>query len=103
MNYLLPFLIFTILQSLFINGVKDAFSKGEIFGGLAAWMDKVLKKEWIKKPIFKCCKCMASVYGALTFFPFAIYLFGWRWEEIPVYIFDVGILVYLNYYFYKHQ
>lgn len=102
MNYLLPFFIFTILQSLFINGVKEAFGEGHILYPVNKFLTKRLSEYW-RRPLFGCIRCMASFYGAITFFPFAIYLFGWRWEEIPVYFFDVGILIYLNFYFYKKQ
>lgn len=103
LEYIVSFCLFVVLQSLFINGVKECFSEGNIFNKLGKWLDKTIKKEWIKKPLYKCCKCMASLYGAITFFPVVIYLFGFTWEEIPVFLFDIGILVYLNYFLYKRQ
>lgn len=102
MKELIAFLIFTILQSLFINGVKELFEENMILYRVKLFLDKHLSKDF-KKPIYSCVKCMSSLYGALTFFPTAIYIFGWRWEGIPVFIFDACILVYLNYFFYKRQ
>jgi len=100
--YLVSFLIFTVLQSWFINGVKEAFNEGFILHPVKKKLSKHIKEFWLR-PFFGCIRCMASFYSAITFFPLTIYLFGFRWEEIPVYIFNVGILIYLNFYFYKRQ
>lgn len=97
------FLVFCILQAMFINGVKEAFSEGNILYGLNRWLTENIKKDWILKPLFKCVRCMASWHGAITFFPTAIYLFGFQWVQLPIYVFNVGILCYLNYWFYKRQ
>lgn len=100
LEYLISFFVFIILQSLFINGVKDLFGEGMILYKFRKFIDNNVKDFW-RKPIYSCTKCMSSLYGAITFFPTVIYLFGFRWEEIPVLIFDVCILVYTNYFFYK--
>lgn len=102
MKYLLPFLIFVILQSLFINGVKELFNQDMIFYRAKLFFDKHIDKFW-HKPLYSCIRCMSGFYGALTFFPPVIYLFGFKWEQLFVFIFDVGILIYLNYFFYKRQ
>lgn len=44
---------------------------------------------------------MASFWGAVTYWPAVIYLFGFNLVEIPVFIFDVFILVTTNWIIYK--
>jgi len=100
--YIVCFLIFIVLQGLFINGVRDLFNEGMVLYKLRLFIDSHVNEFW-RKPLYSCVKCMASFWGAITFFPFAIYLFGFRWEEILVYGFDAIILVYVNYFFYKNQ
>lgn len=102
MSYVISFLVFIVLQSMFINGVKELYSEGMLFYKFRLFIDKYISDFW-RKPIYSCIRCMAGLYGAITFFPTTIYLFGWKWELIPVYIFDVGILIFLNFYFYKRQ
>lgn len=102
LEYLVCFLIFVVLQSLFINGVKDLFGEGMVLYKLRLFIDKYVNEFW-RKPIYSCVKCMSSFWGSITFFPFVIYLIGFRWEEIPVFIFDICVLVYLNYFFYKRK
>lgn len=58
--------------------------------------------EWIRKSWgMACIKCSSSSYGPLTFIPTFIYIFGWQIELIPLVIFDIFVLVFLNYWFYK--
>lgn len=102
MKYLIPFLIFVVLQSLFINGVKELYSEGMILHRLRLFFDKHINEFW-RKPLYSCIRCMSGLYGALTFFPPVIYFFGFMWEQILVFVFDVGVLIYLNYFFYKRQ
>lgn len=102
LQYLICFLIFVFLQAMFINGVKSCFEEGMILYKAKLFFDKHLNEFW-RKPIYGCIRCMSSVYGALTFFPTAIYFFGIKWEEVVVYVADVFILVFLNYYLYKRQ
>lgn len=113
--YLVIFSVFVVLQSLFINGVHDCFKGKKLVDGVTSKVDyqgmifymmapsffeKYRYKIWTKN-LWGCVKCMSLPYGAITFFPVAIYLLGWHWEEIPIFVFDVFILVYLNFYFYK--
>jgi len=46
---------------------------------------------------------MSSVWGGLTYWPTVLWVYGFRVEEIPVFIADVFILVYLNWFLYKRQ
>ena len=102
MKEFICFLIFTVLQSWFINGVKGLYEEKMILHKLSIFLSKHLSETW-RKPIYSCVRCMSSLYGALTFFPVGIYIYGWRWELVPVFIFDACILVYLNFFFYKRQ
>lgn len=108
------FCLFVIAQSIFINGVHASFRyectedikkgrvcMGLIFKDIAIWMDDHVKYDWIKKPLYKCVRCMSSFWGGLTYWPAVLMLFGWGWEEIPVFIFDVFILSILTFYVYK--
>lgn len=114
LNILMCFFIFVVFQSLVINGVYESFKgskyvdeNGKVtYGGMIFYnispkfFEKVRFKWWVK-PMWGCIKCMASVWGAITFWPTVIYLFGFLWVEIPIFIADVFMLVYLNYFFYK--
>ena len=101
MEIFICFVIFIFVQSIFINGVKSCFDKGMIFEKAGIWLEQAIKNEWVKKPVFKCVKCMASVYGAATFWPLVLYLFGFSIIEIYVFIIDVFSLVVLNFWIYK--
>jgi hypothetical protein len=97
-----------------INGVYESFKgskhvdekgnvtyHGMVFYNLAPqFFEKYRYKNWVK-PCWGCIKCMASVWGGITFWPVVVYLFGFHWVEIPIYVGDVFCLVYLNYFFYK--
>lgn len=55
---------------------------------------------WLRKSVGgSCIKCMSSFYGAVTLLPTFIYIFGLRWEVIPVLLFDIFCLVYVNMFF----
>lgn len=113
-SHIIDFAIFVVLQSLAINGIYELFrgacvndiDKGKVCGGNLFYMiapnffEKNKNKEW-SKPLYTCIKCMASFWGAVTFFPVAIYLFGFHWEQIFIWMFDAFILVALNYFIYK--
>ena len=111
---LLSLLGFMMIQGIFINGVHELF-KGSVVDTINAgkqysgnigyllapkWFEKNKGKKW-SRPLFSCVRCMSSTYGALTLFPTAIYLYGFQWWEVPVYIVDSISLVYINYWLYK--
>lgn len=98
--YLSCFFLFSVLQAMFINGVKEAFAKEEILYPIRAFLSKYISEFW-QKPIFGCVKCMASSWGAITFFPTVVYIYGWKWEFVVIYIFNVGVVSFLNNFFYK--
>lgn len=116
LDYILSFCLFCILQSLFINGLYYAFKweskindkggfeiKGNILYPLSLWVSKREHPFWvnISRPLYSCVRCMSSLWGAVTFFPFIIYVFGFYWFEIGLYICDVLILTSLNWWVYK--
>ena len=108
------FILFMVIQSIFINGINELFkgacindiNKGKICKGnigymlAPKWFEQYKNTEW-SKPLWSCVRCMASVYGSATYFPFVIRLFGFHVWELFIWIIDVCSLVYLNYYFYK--
>ena len=100
---LFGFMIFVILQSFFINGVHYSFSKGNVFYLMnPIFFEKHKEKRtWWSLPIWLCIRCMASVWGLATFWPVAIGYFGFNVVEIPICIFDVVVLVSLNWIVYK--
>lgn len=113
--YLIAFSFFVVLQALCINGVHESFTgeylapdlngerhyQGMIFYMIAPKFIENNKRRYIFKPIFGCIKCMASFWGAVTFWPLVIYLFSFKCIEVFIFCGDVFILVYLNFYFFK--
>lgn len=109
------FFIFCIIQSIVINGIYECFSGGvlkddinktEKYQGMVFYMiaprffERNKRRNW-SKPLWSCVKCMSSVYGAITFWPTVLIVYGFYPIEILIFIFDVFMLVYLNYYFHK--
>lgn len=100
-DYFLLFCLGCIIQSVFINGVYMCFEEGMILFPLKVRLKKVIKNEWYHKPLFSCVRCMASVYSFITYWPFVLYNFGFSLVELPVYVLNIGVLVYVNFFFYK--
>lgn len=99
--YLLAFTVFVNIQAIFINGVHISFSKEMIFGTIKTWLESKINAKWILKPTIGCVRCMASVWGTLTFWPIVIFLFGFHVEQLFIFVVDVFVLVYLNFIYYK--
>lgn len=111
---IVSFILFCIIQSFFINGVFECckgactedYQKGKIYSGNIIymlnpkWFENNKHKEW-SRPLYSCVKCMSSVWGAITFWPTVIYLFGFHWVEVPVFVINVFVLVTLNWWVYK--
>lgn len=100
METLVMFLIFCLVQSMAIVGLRNCFSDNEIFSGVARFVKWVLGEYW-SRPFVSCVKCMASVWGSATFWPPVIHFYGFNWFEIYVWIIDMFVLVFLNYFLYK--
>lgn len=108
------FTLFIFMQAAYINGFFESchggcineIKKGRVCTGNIIykinpeWFENNKHRDW-SKPFFSCVKCMSSIHGAITFWPTILYLFGFHWVEIPIYIFDVFILVTVNWFIYK--
>lgn len=97
--YLVGFLVFLICQGVFINGIKLCMDEGMILNGFKKWVTS--KSDFWSKPFANCIKCMASIGGAITFWPVVIYFFSFTFVEVFVFVFDICCLVSVNYYIYK--
>lgn len=64
------------------------------------WMQKKLGGYW-SKPFVGCIRCMASAWGAATFWPVVLIVFQFHVWEVPLFIADIGMLVCLNWFIYK--
>ena len=92
------FLLFVIVQSLVINGIKGTFDEGMIFERYGKWVKSL---GWIGKPLGSCIKCMGSVFGGLVYWPFVLCVFGYENWQVPVFISDCFCVSALSWYFYK--
>lgn len=95
------FILIVFLQSLIINGLSFSFEKGMVLEWWPKLVKKYIKNEFWHKPLFSCIKCMSSIFGYITFWPVVIYFYDLQWVQIPVFIADVFILVWLNFFIYK--
>jgi hypothetical protein len=101
MTWLVDFSIFLVLQALFINGVKYCFEKDNVFYKIApGFFERNKGKVWTMN-LWGCVRCMSSVWGAITFWTGVLVYHGWHWQEIPLFFFDLGILIPLNWIIYK--
>lgn len=96
---MINFLIFVILQGLAINGFQQAMDEGMIFEGYKKWLKK--QKPWMGKMFGLCIKCASSVGGSITFWPAALYAFGFRPIELFAWVFDIFVLVSVNFWIFK--
>ncbi len=109
--YISNFFLFSIIQALFINGLYMAMETGNILSfikdelSMGELVDEKVKYKYasfIRKSVgMACIKCCASTYGPLTFIPTFVYVYGWNLELIPLVIFNIGCLIFLNFSFYK--
>lgn len=113
--YIASFWLFVIAQSFVINGVyyclKGSAAKSDVTGNVIydgnifyllnpKFFERVRYKLWVK-PLWGCVKCMSSFWGAVTFWPTIISIFGFEWHQIGIFLFDVFVLVTLNWIVYK--
>lgn len=101
MEEMVIFILFVLLQSVAINGVYESFQEGNLFYLIAPGFFKRNKEKNWAKPLYSCVRCMASVWGGVIFWSAALIIFGYDWREIPLYFFDVFILVTVNFFIYK--
>lgn len=96
---MLEFLIFVLFQALAINGFQQSMDDGMILNPYKKWLQK--RKSWIGKPLGLCIKCSASVGSIVTFWPVALYCYGWHPFELFAWVFDIFVLVSVNFMIYK--
>lgn len=92
------FLLFVVVQSVTINGIKGTFEEGMIFEKYGKWVKSL---GWIGKPLGSCIKCMGASFGGLLFWPTVIWLFDFQMWQVPVFVADVFCVSILSWYFYK--
>jgi len=63
----------SIIVSFAINSFHLASQDGMIFGKIFDFLDLIIKKDWIKKPLFKCPTCQSSVWSLPVLFFEPIY------------------------------
>ncbi len=95
------FLLLSIIQAYVINGIKEAMNEGHILFWFSKFIEKNVKSETIRKPLGKCIRCMASTGGAITYWPFVLFVFGWHWAEVPIFVANMFVLVVLNWLIFK--
>ena len=86
---------------------RNDINKGLVYEGnilymlFPAFIEKNRDKHWAK-PFFGCVKCMASIYGSLTYWAM-IYdqSFGLNYHTVLFWILDIVILVTVNFVIYK--
>lgn len=96
------FILFVIVQGLIINGIKESMNEGMILDKFGKWLKKTLGEYWFA-PFGGCIRCMASVYGTITYWPVVLIMLGWHWQELPLFVADVFCLVTVNWIIYKKQ
>lgn len=110
----LEFSLFVIIQALVINGIHFCFSfsctddihqgiicKGNVFYKLAPKFFQANKGKTWTLPLYGCVRCMSSVWGTITYWPVAVYLFGFNGFEIFVWMVDILTLVSVTWVVYK--
>lgn len=92
-------LIFVLFQGLAINGFQQAMEEGMIFNPYKKWLQK--QKHWIGMPMGLCVRCMSSTGSVVTFWPAVLYRYGWHPTEVFAWVFDIFVLVSINFWIYK--
>jgi hypothetical protein len=64
-------IIFLLLNSLYINGLRLAFEEGMIFEKFSEWGEEYMGKLWM--PVAGCVTCMASIHS----WPYLISCIDW--------------------------
>lgn len=98
MQLIISFLGFVLLQSLFINGVHFCFEKGNIFHN--QFLERNKNKTW-SKPLWTCVRCMSSIWGTISYWSVVYPLYGISYFSVLIWIFDMGILISVNWLVYK--
>ena len=70
-------------MSLFCVGLKISLEEGMILRPIHNWLERKIKKEWIKKLLFSCVYCFSSFWGAAVYW--AVPHKGYSGVELIVY------------------
>ncbi len=112
--WLVAFILFLLIQGLMINGVhyccqgacvneinKGKVCNGNIFYKINPSFFERSKNKWWSFPIFSCVRCMSSLHGTLSYWPLALWVFGFNYWQIAVWVVDMFCLIGVNYWIYK--
>ena len=106
-------LLLALANALVINGIHKAFSyetfrsynqtkyvcdadnvidpdNSGVLGGIHYFFVRKFGIFWAK-PLFGCVACMASFHSWYIFWPVMVYLFGFSWMMVPVYLLYIPI------------
>ena len=95
---LIAFLLFVIVQSVIINGVKGTFEEGMIFEKYGKWVQGLGKNY---KFLGSCVRCMAISFGGLIYWPAVLWIFGFEVWQVFVFIADAFCVSTISFYLYK--
>jgi hypothetical protein len=107
----MEFILMMFVQAIFINGLHIAFKgyiddEGKKHGNILFMIVSYRtygKNYYWTKPLWDCIKCMASVWGTVSF-GLLCYCFGWdvwNFAGVCAWLVDVIGLIYLSYFLYK--
>jgi hypothetical protein len=72
-NTIIELLLFALCLSLWINALHLAFGEGMILEPFFKWLDKNITNKYIRKPLFACGTCMASIHSLPLLFIFPLW------------------------------
>lgn len=96
---MLELLIFVLFQGLAINGFHQAMDEGMVLNTYKKWLQR--QKKWVGKMGGLCIRCAATIGSIVTFWPSALYGYGWHPFELFVWVFDALVLISVNWIIYK--
>lgn len=74
-------LLYSIQASLIITAVYMMLKDGMLLGFFRPHLEKI-ESDFVRKPLFECIICMASIWGLISWF---LFFGGWSWD-IPQYL-----------------
>lgn len=112
--WMICFGLFMVIQAFIINGVyyccqgkcvnelnKGKVCNGNVFYKMFPDFFEESKDKWWAYPLFQCVRCMASFHSLWTYWPCVVWLFGFQWWELYLWLIDMFVLVGLNYLIFK--
>ena len=61
-----------IYMSLFCVGLQISMESGMLLNPIYRYLDKRIKKEWLRKVLIDCMYCFASLWGSIVFWTIQI-------------------------------